>query len=118
MSNQNDSEDSVPQYDAHIIPAESAARQHREGKQFGHISHDEPDGESSHATAGYTVDKEGLVNNYAIEPEMYVNVPGDLRAQAKQEVAERTHELQELSEDEDGKLTTEHDWRHKGPGLI
>jgi hypothetical protein len=31
---------------------------------------------------------------------------------------ERAHELEELQEDETGKLTAEHDWRHKGPGLI
>jgi len=49
---------------------------------------------------------------------MYVDVPGDLREQAAQAAAEHAHEMQELSEDEDGKLTTEHDWRHKGPGLI
>ena len=118
MSTQDDSQDSIPQYDAHIIPAESAARQHREGKDFGHTSHEEADGILSHATAGYTVDKEGLLNNYAIEPEMYVNVPGDRQEQAAQEKAEYAHQLQELSEDEDGKLTTEHDLRHKGPGLI
>jgi len=118
MNNENDSQASVPQYDAHITPAESIARQHREGKYFGHTSHEEPDGESSHATEGYTVDQEGLLNNYAIEPEMYVDVPGDMREQAAQEAAEHAHEMQELSEDEDGKLTTEHDWRHKGPGLI
>lgn len=45
-------------------------------------------------------------------------MPGDLREQAAQEAAERPREMQELSEDEDGKLTTEHDWRHKGSGLI
>jgi hypothetical protein len=118
MSNQNDSQNSIPQYDAHIIPAESVARQHREGKDFGHTSHVEADAELSEVTEGYTVDKEGLLNNYAIEPEMYVDVPGDMREQAAQEAAEHTHEMQELSEDEDGKLTTEHDWRHKGPGLI
>jgi hypothetical protein len=118
MSTKNDSQDSIPQYDAHIIPAESAARQHREGKDFGHTSHVEADGELNEVTEGYTVDKEGLLNNYAIEPEMYVNVPGDMREQAAQEKAEHAHEMQELSEDEDGKLTTEHDWRHKGPGLI
>ena len=112
MSTQDDSQDSIPQYDAHIIPAESVARQHREGKEFGHTSHEE-NGELSQATEGYTVDKDGLLNNYAMEPEMYVNVPGDRQEQAAQEVAERTHEMQELSEDEDGKLTTEHDWRHK-----
>jgi len=49
---------------------------------------------------------------------MYIEVPGDLRKQTAQEAAERAHEMQELSEDEDGKLTTQHDWRHKGPGLI
>ena len=83
MNTKNDSQESVPQYDVHITPAESAARQHREGKDFGHTPHDQPNGE-----------------------------------QAAQKAAERAHELQELSEDEDGKLTTEHDWRHKGPGLI
>lgn len=118
MSTHNDSQDPIPQYDAHLIPAESAARQHREGQDFGHTPHGKPKGESSHATDGYTVDKEGLINNYAIEPEMYVEMPGDLRGQAAQETAERVHELQELSEDEDGKLTTKHDWRHKGPGMI
>jgi len=118
MSNQNDSENSIPQYDAHIIPAESAARQEREGENFGQISHEKADGTWDSTTEGYTVDKEGLINNYAIEPEMYVDVPGDMREQAAQEKAEYAQQLQELSENEDGKLTTEHDWRHKGPGLI
>lgn len=118
MSAQNDSQSSIPQYDTHLIPAESAARQHREGKDFGHTSHTEADGKLSQPTEGYTVDKEGLLNNYAIEPEMYVSVPGDRQEQAAEEQAVHTHEMQELSEDEDGKLTTEHDWRHKGPGLV
>lgn len=112
MSTKNDSQDSIPQYDSHIIPAESVARQHREGNDFGHTSHEE-NGELNQPIEGYTVDREGLLNNYAIEPEMYVNVPGDLQEQAAQEVAEHAHEMQELSEDEDGKLTKEHDWRHK-----
>ena len=118
MNIHNDSQEHIPQYDAHLIPAESAARQHREGESFGHAPHNEPDEASSHTTDGYTVDQEGLINNYAIEPEMYIEVPGDLRKQTAQEAAERAHEMQELSEDEDGKLTTQHDWRHKGPGLI
>ena len=118
MNTKNDSQEHIPQYDAHLIPAESAARQQREGKNFGHTPHDGPDGESSHTTDGYTVDKEGLINNYAIEPEMYVEVPGDLREQATQAAAEHVHEMQELAEGEDGKLTKKHDWRHKGPGLI
>jgi hypothetical protein len=117
-SSNNDSSDAVPQYDSHIVPAESAARQQREGKDFGHTSHVDDGDESSNVADGYTVDKEGLLNNYAIEPEMYVNVPGDLREKAAQEAADKTHQLEELSEDEDGKLTTEHDWRHKGPGMI
>ena len=49
---------------------------------------------------------------------MYIKVPGDLREQEQKYLIQRRHELQELSSDEDGKLTIEHDWRHKGPGLI
>ncbi|NMF86379.1 hypothetical protein [Nodosilinea sp. P-1105] len=118
MNTKHDSQKHIPHYDPHLIPAESAARQHREGQNFGHPPHDGPNEASSHTTDGYTVDQEGLINNYPIEPEMYVEVPGDLREQAAQEVAEHAHEMQELSEDEDGKLTMKHDWRHKGPGLI
>ncbi len=120
MNTQNDSQDSIPQYDAHIVPAESAARQRREGQDFGHTSHVvDSDGELSQSTPGYTVDQEGLLNNYAIEPEMYINVPGDLRKEAFAEAIEASdyaHELKDL--DEDGKLTIEHDWRQKGPGLL
>jgi len=58
MNTQNDSQAHIPQYDAHLIPAESAARQHREGKSFGHTPHDEPNSESIHTTDGYTVDQE------------------------------------------------------------
>jgi hypothetical protein len=49
---------------------------------------------------------------------MYINVPGDLREKEEAEIEERVHELHELAEDEEGKLTMEHDFRHKGPGLI
>ena len=69
--------------------------------------------------AGYTVDKEGLVNNYAVEPEMYYEVPGDLKAQEQAMAAERTEELQEVNEtDETGKLTQGGDTRGKGTGII
>ncbi|MER3435757.1 MAG: hypothetical protein C4288_20820 [Leptolyngbya sp. ERB_1_1] len=107
-------------YDAHITPAETAARQAREGKNFGHISHEaeQTDDGAIHTTDGYTVDREGLLNNYAIEPEMYVNVPGDLRQQEAQLTAERAHQLHDRSKNEDGKLTTEHDLRHQEPELI
>lgn len=84
MTSQNDSQDTIPQYDAHIVPAESAARQQREGDDFGHTSHVEADGELGEVTDGYTVDKEGLLNNYAVEPEMYVNVPGDMQEETAQ----------------------------------
>jgi hypothetical protein len=34
---------------------------------------------------GYTVDEDGRSNNYAIEPEVYVNEPGDLRQEAEKQ---------------------------------
>lgn len=68
--------------------------------------------------SGYTIDSEGRLNIYAIEPEMYVNEPGDLRREQEAEKEQRHHELEELLEDETGKLTAEHDFRHKGPGLL
>jgi hypothetical protein len=68
--------------------------------------------------AGYTIDTEGRLNIYAVEPEMYINQPGDLREVQAEERAQRQHELEELQEDETGKLTMEHDYRHKGAGLI
>ncbi|MDJ0902142.1 MAG: hypothetical protein QNJ55_25405 [Xenococcus sp. MO_188.B8] len=106
-------------YDPHIVPPELKARAAREGKNFGHVEHDIPgDTEHLHNRDGYTVDEEGLINNYAVEPEMYIKVPGDLKAKQKQLRMQRLHELQELSEGEEGKLTMEHDWRHKGPGMI
>lgn len=42
----------------------------------------------------------------------------DLRQQIEAAASERRHEVQELQEDKTGKLTTEHDLRHKGPGFI
>jgi hypothetical protein len=103
-------------YDAHIMPSETAARKEREGENFQH----KPESEGSlDTTGGYTVDTEGLSNNYAIEPEMYVEVPGDLRAEAEAEASVRSEELSEVNEtDEQGKLTTEGDRRGKGPGII
>jgi hypothetical protein len=68
--------------------------------------------------SGYTIDAEGRLNIYAIEPEMYINEPGDLRSEQEAEKEQRHHELEELLEDETGKLTVEHDFRHKGPGLL
>jgi hypothetical protein len=71
---------------------------------------DQTDSESINVTGGSTVDKEGLANNYAIEPEMYVNEPGDLRQEET--------ESENLNQDEQGKLTEERDARGKGTGII
>ena len=119
METTSDSTPTIPHYDPHLIPAESVARAAREGEHFGHVDHDpSTDKEHIHTRDGYTIDQEGLINNYAVEPEIYINEPGDLSEQEQQLRIQRRHELEELSEDEEGKLTIEHDWRHKGPGLI
>ncbi|WP_072016361.1 general stress protein [Neosynechococcus sphagnicola] len=68
-------------YDPHIIPAETAARKDREGDSYKHIPENSESSDSIDTTGGYTVDKEGLTNNYATEPEMYAESPGDLQKQ-------------------------------------
>ena len=120
----------APHYDRGITPAETAARQEREGSNFMHTTteakqqsantNDQTNDESIRTTDGYTVDKEGLVNNYAIEPEMYINEPGDLREKEEAEALERARLLAELKEqkDEQGELTMDRDTRGKGPGII
>ena len=106
-------------YDPHLIPAESAARALREGSSFCKMDRDDPnDREHLHTRDGYTIDREGLIDNFAVEPEMYVSKPGDLREKERQLREDRLRELVSLSEDETGKLTMEHDWRHRGPGLV
>jgi hypothetical protein len=64
-------------YDPNIIPAETAARKEREGENFKRLPKNPPGSESLDTTAGFTVDKEGLVDNFGIEPEMYYETPGD-----------------------------------------
>ncbi|MEB3336254.1 MAG: hypothetical protein VKJ46_02255 [Leptolyngbyaceae bacterium] len=118
----------MPHYDRHITPAETGARHDREGDQFLHTPSQEQDqnfeagnpvhDDSIDTTGGYTVDKEGLLNNYAIEPEMYIEVPGDLREQEEAATEARAHELEGLQHDEEGQLTMEKDRRGKGPGII
>jgi hypothetical protein len=115
-------------YDPHITPAETAARKEREGDLFkthpteareaSAATDDQTESGSIRTTDGYTVDKEGLVNNYAIEPEMYYEVPGDARQAEEAEKAERGHEYAEINQEQQGKLTDEHDDRTKGPGVI
>ncbi|GFE70354.1 hypothetical protein [Chroococcus sp. FPU101] len=104
-------------YDRGIVPAETAAREEREGEDFKHIP--ETDDPSIDTTGGYTVDREGLLNNYAIEPEMYYEEPGDAAAIEAQEKAERKATLEDTNDnDETGLLTEEKDRRGKGSGII
>jgi hypothetical protein len=109
------------QYDRGIRPAETAAREEREGEQFKKLPDSEEAVEQGQidTTGGYTVDQEGLANNYAIEPEMYYEVPGDLREKEEALKAERAQERQEINQtDEQGKLTMNKDERGKGVGII
>jgi hypothetical protein len=76
----NDTSAATDTYDLHIVPAETAARKEREGENYKQLPDETEDPDSIDTNSGFTVDKEGLVNNYAVEPEMYVEVPGDLRA--------------------------------------
>lgn len=119
----------TPQYDPHIIPAETGARRDREGSEFMHtpseqddlnqeLNQESVDSEPLQTTGGYTVDKEGLLNNYAIEPEMYVNEPGDLRDKEQELAAERASERESVQEDKQGQLTMDEDNRGRGQGLI
>jgi hypothetical protein len=113
MSNQDATSDT---YDRGIIPAETAARKEREGENYKQLP-DDPDGFDT--TGGYTVDSEGLANNYAIEPEMYIDEPGDLRESEAEAKQQRQRELQEVREDDEtGKLTADKDSRGHGPGVI
>jgi hypothetical protein len=115
-------------YDPHIVPAETAARKEREGSQFKTVpteereasaaTDDQTDSDSLETTGGYTVDQEGLLNNYAIEPEMYYEVPGDARQAEEEHHQERVEEYREINQDEEGKLTTEHDQRGRGTGAV
>lgn len=94
-------------YDRKITSAETAARMEREGENFKEKP--EPEGDID-TTAGYTVDREGLANNFAIEPEMYYEEPGDLKEKEEALKQERAQELKEINEEGgQGK---------KGPGLI
>jgi hypothetical protein len=116
MMNNDENSVSVDTYDRGIVPAETAARKEREQDTYKHLPEEQ---ESLDTNSGYTMDKEGLVNNYAVEPEMYVNEPGDLREAEQEEAARRSQELKEVNQtDETGKLTMDRDDRGRGPGII
>jgi hypothetical protein len=103
-------------YDRGIVPAETAARKEREGEIYKQTPENEGGIDTS---GGYTVDSEGLINNYAVEPEMYYEVPGDRADVEAAEAAERSLEMAEINEtDETGKLTSQGDRRGKGTGVI
>ena len=104
--------------DRGIIPAEVAARMDREGSDYRTTANEQADPESIDVTGGATVDQEGLANNYAIEPEMYVDEPGDLKQEEEELAAERAAAIAEAQEGGEGKLTMEGDKRGKGPGII
>ncbi|MEO1069049.1 MAG: hypothetical protein AAFW95_07995 [Cyanobacteria bacterium J06638_6] len=108
MATENNSTPS--HYDPHLVPAETAARAQREGKMFGHVEHDSPNPEQIHTRDGYTVDQEGLINNYAVEPPMYINSPGDLNEVEKADAEQQARDRKAMTES--------HDWHHKGPGVL
>lgn len=126
----NDSSERVERdtYDRGIVPAETAARKEREGELFkkhpteereaSAITDDQTEDDSLRTTDGYTVDQEGLLNNYAIEPEMYYEVPGDARQAEDADQAARAEELENTNQDETGKLTMDADQRGRGSGLV
>jgi hypothetical protein len=97
-----------PTYDRGIMPAEVGARIDREKENFKKTPEHEEG--TLDTTGGYTMDREGLLNNYAIEPEMYVNVPGDLKEEEEADKARRIQTLHEVKEVE-GSLG-------KGQGII
>ena len=73
-------------YDRAITSAETASRMEREDDNFKETPQ-----------AGQTVDREGLANNYAVEPEMYYEEPGDRKEVSEAETAERATELEEVN---------------------
>ncbi len=116
-------------YDRGITPAETAARREREGAQFKTTPTEERNasaatddqtnpGSSVKTTDGYTVDKEGLLNNYAVEPKMYYEVPGDADQQIEEDKASRAEELQEINDGSEGELSIDQDVRGKGTGAV
>jgi hypothetical protein len=104
--------------DRGIIPAEVAARMDREGGDYRKTVHEQAADKSLDTTGGATVDQEGLANNYAVEPEMYYDEPGDRQQEEAQDKADRAEELAEVNHDKEGELTTKGDGRGKGTGVI
>jgi hypothetical protein len=104
--------------DRGIVPSEVAARMDKEGGDFKQTADEQAGAESLDVTAGATVDQEGLANNFAVEPEMYYEEPGDRKEVAEAEAAERAGELAQVNEDKEGDLTIDSDHRGKGSGIV
>ena len=104
--------------DRGIVPAEVAARMDREGGDYRKTAHEQAADQSLDTTGGATVDQEGLANNYAVEPEMYYDEPGDRQQEEAQEKADRIEELAEVNHGKGGELTMDGDHRGKGTGVI
>ncbi len=112
----DDAEVKTDGYDRFIVSAETVARQAREGESFGRTPASEGD---IATTNGFTVDREGLANNYAIEPEIYAEVPGDMKERNHAVEEARVNERVETQNtDENGKLTMDSDDRGKGVGAV
>lgn len=75
-------------FDRGIVPAETAARKEREGDDYKTTPKGSEEG-GDETTDGYTTSNEGLTNNYAVEPEMYVETPGDLESEGEPHKAEK-----------------------------
>jgi len=117
MNNNDNPRVQSDNYDPHIIPSETAARKDREADDYKQVQ--EASAGNIDTTSGYTVDQEGLANNYAIEPEMYVDEPGDLRDENAKQATKQAQELAARNQtDEQGKLSVDSDDRSKGVGII
>jgi len=77
MENKTEHSVDTDNFDRGIVPAETAAREKREGEDYKQPVEGKKG--SIDTAAGATVSNEGIANNYAVEPEMYVEEPGDLK---------------------------------------
>ena len=81
-------------YDRGITSAETAARMEREGNDFKKPTEGKGDTDIDDGT---TVDREGLANNYAVEPEMYYEEPGDRKEIKEAEEKQRAEEIEDIN---------------------
>jgi hypothetical protein len=73
--------------------------------------------ENLNGTNHYTVDQDGLMNNYPVEPEMYFEVPGDAREQNEAEKAARAQERREVTQNSLGNPDGEEEVGNHGRGV-